>query len=130
MTVRNLFIFNAIICILFALPLIFAPQILADMYTVEKTIIDGGIAVIVRAYGSLMLALGIALWFSRNAKPSIGRRGLLILILVANIPLVINYLHGILTGIEKNEAWGIVILTTVLAAWAGLLLSKEVNLTD
>lgn len=124
MTIKNLFTFNAIVCLIMSLLLIFTPQMLSDLYTIDPTMSNGAI-VFSRAFGSLMLGLGIALWMSRNAVPSDGRRGLLIIITISCGLMVINYIHGILTGVNTNMAWGLVILTAILALWGGLLLSKE-----
>lgn len=124
MAIKNLFTFNAIVCLIMSLSLIFTPQMLSDLYTIDPTMSNGAI-VFSRAFGSLILGLGIALWMSRNAVPSDRRRGLLIIITISCGLTVINYIYGILTGVNTDMAWGLVILTAILALWGGLLLSKE-----
>lgn len=124
MTIKNLLTSTAIIAVLIGLSLVFTPQMLSDLYNIDP-IMSKGFIVLSRAYGSLLLGLGIALWISKNALPSAGRRGLLLIITISCALMGINYIHGILTGVNTNMAWSLVILTAILASWGGLLLSKE-----
>lgn len=124
MTIKNLLTSTAIIAVLMGLSLVFTPQMLSDLYNIEP-IMSKGFIVLSRAYGSLLLGLGIALWMSKNALPSAGRRGLLLIITISCALMAINYIDGILTGVNTNMAWSLVILTAILASWGGLLLSKE-----
>lgn len=126
MKIKNLLALTAIIAILIGLSLVFTPQMLSDLYNIDP-IMSKGFIVLSRAYGSLMLGLGIALWMSRNALPSAGRRGLLLIITISCTLMAITYIHGILTGVNTNMAWILVILTAILASWGGLLLSKETS---
>jgi hypothetical protein len=124
MITKNLLTFTAIIAVLIGLSLILTPQTLSDLYNIDPTMSRGAI-VLSRAYGSLLLGLGIALWMSRNALPSAGRRGLLLIIIISCALMAANYIHGILTGVNTNIGWSLVVLTAILALWGGLLLPKE-----
>jgi hypothetical protein len=124
MTVKNLFIFGAVVCLLFGLQFIFIPQALAKMVLIDPTLTDGAIATF-RNYGILLSSVAIGQMAARNSKPSVARRGFLILITLSAIFNTINTVYSIIAGIGNNKAWGIVIITTILSIWAVVLLSKE-----
>lgn len=124
MTVKNLFMIDAIVCLLFGISFIFSTQKLADIFAINPALSAGAI-VGLRGYGLVLLSAGIALWMSRNSMASAARRGFLIFICLSGILLTINTIHAIVTGINNSKAWGIVVLVAVLGLWAGLLLPKE-----
>src|ERR1700712_2859174 len=116
MTIKNLFTITAIVCLLFAISLIFMEPMLAKLYQIDPTVSSGAI-ILARAYGSIMLGLAVAFWTSRNSLPATSRRGLLLLLTISCGSLAITYIHAILTGIINNQGWGLVILTALLASW-------------
>jgi uncharacterized membrane protein len=124
MTVKNLFIFDAIVLLLFGLPLIFAPQALAKIVFIDTSLTDVVIATF-RSYGVILLSLALAVFSARNLMPCPARRGLLTSIAIADTIISLITIYAIVTGIENNTAWGIVILTGVVGIWAMLLLLKE-----
>ena len=124
MTVKNLFIVDAIVCLLFGLPLIFNPQFLANIFLVDPLLTDGIIATF-RSYGIILSGGGIALLSARNALLSIARRGLLIFIAFSGTFTAINNIHAVVTGIGNNNSWGVIVITGIVGAWAIMLLLKE-----
>lgn len=124
MNTKNLFIFNAIIAFLFAIPMMFAPKIVAEMYLINPSLANDAAMVVMRGYGSLLFALTVCLWYIRNAPPSRVLKGILLLICTADVILCLVHAHAILTGVENNQAWGIVLVGVILAVWSGLLLRK------
>lgn len=124
MTVKNLFIFDAIVCLLFGLPLIFRPQVLANIFLVDPALTDGAIATF-RSYGIILSGGAIALLSARNSLPSKARRGLLIFIAVSGTFTTINNIHAVVTGIGNNTEWGVIISTAIISVWGIILLLKE-----
>ena len=124
MTVRNLFIFDAIVCLLFGLPLIFSPQVLANIFLVDPALSNGAIATF-RSYGIILSGAGIALLCARNALPSKARRAFLIFIVISGVFTAINNTHGVVTGIGNNYKWGVIISTAIISVWGIILLLKE-----
>ena len=125
MTARNLFILAAIITLGFGLPLLFAPYELIRMYAVEPVEPEPVISLLAGGYGTVLVGLGVALIFSLNAKPSVARRGLILVLTVTNILATIVHVSAILRGHENNLAWTIVAVTVIQAVWGGYLLPKE-----
>lgn len=124
MSVKNLFIVDSVVCLLFGLSLIFSTQMLSKMFIVEPALTDGAIATF-RSYGMFLVSAGISLISARNALPSAARRGSLIFISLSGTLITINTIHAILTGIDNNMAWGIAVITGIVGAWAIMLLLKE-----
>ena len=61
---------------------------------------------ITRAYGSLILSVGIALFLALNASESYGRRTILVLITLANGILMILHAYATLTRSGKCQRLG------------------------
>ena len=124
MTVKNLFIFDAIVCLLFGLPLIFNPQVLANFFLIDPSLTDGAMATF-RSYGIILSGGGIALLCARNALPSKARRAFLIFIAISGTFTAINNIHAVVTGIGNNNGWGVIISTAIISVWGIILLLKE-----
>jgi len=122
MNTKNLFTFNAITAVLFAIPMLLAPKMVADLYLTHPETANDSTWVLMRGYGSLLLALTVCLWYIRPAAPSRALKGILLLIFVGDIILPIVHIQAILNGVENNQAWGIVLIGVVLAVWSGLVL--------
>lgn len=127
MTLRNLFIFNTVINLLFGVLLVLAPMILVDMYVVDPSQATAALLVISRAYGSLLLGLGVALWSARNAQASLGRRAILQMLVVANAIAAAIYIFAVLTNVYNSMGWSIVAINVTLTVWGGSLLAKEMG---
>jgi hypothetical protein len=124
MTVKNLFIFDAIVLLLFGLPLIFAPQALAKMFFIDASLTDGAI-IVFRNYGVFLSTTAFAVFSVRNLMPGPARRGFLTFIGIAGVLISVITIYAVVTGIENNTGWGTVILTGIVGIWAILLLVKE-----
>lgn len=124
MTLKNLFIFNAIVCLLFGLPCIFIPQSLANLFLAEPAFTDGAIST-ARGYGIMLCGSAIALLFARNSVPSTARKGLLIFIVIGGVLTSFNLIYAVLTGIDNAKGWFAVIPTLIITIWGSLLLLKE-----
>lgn len=125
MTPKIVFTLHAIVCLIFSVQLIFMFEMMVQEYDVNPLPLGGGTIVAARSYGFLMLAVAIAFIYARNAGPSPARKALLLLGLLANIPLIFNYLYAVLNNIEKPIGWGIVVICTILAATAGWAFFNE-----
>jgi hypothetical protein len=124
MTIKNLFIFDAIVCLLFGLPSMFIPQALAKFFQTDPTVTDGAIALL-RSYGIMLTGGAIGILFARNSVPSAARRGFLIFIVVAGTLTSINLIYAVLAGINNTNGWLGIIPTLVVTLWGIVLLPKE-----
>jgi hypothetical protein len=130
MNTRNFFIAEAVICVLFGISLVFFPDMMGKEYLTNPDWINEGAKIIAKGYGSLLLAVGIANWFTRNSTPSKARHSMIILGTFANIFLIVVHTMAIFGGVETNFTWGTVVLVTILGVWGLVLLPKEKDITD
>lgn len=127
MSVKNLFIFDAIVCLLFGLSLMISPQALAKIFLFDPALSDGA-TLTFRSYGVVLFASAISLISARNALPSIARRALLIFISIAGTLLAILNLYSFFTGITNGYGWSIIIPSAIVSVWGtGLLLKEKVG---
>ena len=125
MTFKNVFIFSSIVALAYGLPLLFAPQGIIDMYSVEKTNLSGMVTLVSRTYGGLLIAFGIGGFMAINAGPSIARRSLIAVTTInTSISAILNLL-AINNGVENSTAWVTVIVVAAIAVLSGMLLTKE-----
>lgn len=116
MTVKNLFIFDAIVCLVFGLPFIFIPQDLAKLFLTDPALTDGAITTFCN-YGIMLSCAAIGLLLARNAMPSTARKGLLIFIATAGTLTSINLIYAVLSGIENCKGWLGIIPTIIICIW-------------
>lgn len=126
MTSKNLFIFNAIICFMFAIPLLIIPAQFLSQYIIEGDQLGLIGTTLSKAYGGMILALGIALWLGRKSGiNSLARKILLWYVLIGNLGALYGYLPAALSGSLRPLIYTTIGLTLVLTLWAAFLLFKK-----
>lgn len=126
MNSKNLFTVNAIINFLFAIPLLAVPALFLSQYMIEGDQLGHAGLAVSKAYGGLILALGIALWMGRNSlRGSLARKILLWFVLIGNVGNLIAYLPSALSGALTPLIYTTVGLTAILAIWSAILLFKK-----
>lgn len=125
MNTKNLFTAVAIVCLLFGITLTFIPDYIGNQYLTDPTMINSGTRLVAQSYGSSLIAIAVALGYSRGAGPSVARKGLVFFVLLSNLALIIIDTMGILNGVETGAAWLTVVISVVFVGWSGLLLGKE-----
>jgi hypothetical protein len=129
MTTRNFFIYQSIANLTFGIGLLLAPQMMVDAFGGQKTEITGTLEIVARGYGSLLMSLGIAAYLMRKAKFSLAMYAFLVASFVAAILVIIIHVRAILRGDENSLGWLTVLLIGIIAAWSGMLISKEKRAT-
>ena len=125
MDTRNLFTAVAVGCLLFGIALTFMPEYIGNQYLTDPTLMNPVTRMLGQGYGTTLIAIAVALGYSRDAAPSVALKGLLFFVLLSNLALVIIHTMMILNGVEKPTAWLTVVISTVFVGWSGLLLGKE-----
>jgi len=87
----------------------------------------GGVgSAISKAYGGLILALGIALWMGRHGvQESLARKILLWFVLIGNVCALYAYLPAALSGSINKLIYVTIVFITILTIWSGILLFKK-----
>lgn len=126
MNSKNLFIFNSLVCILFGLPILLAPEAMMRQYmTGEQTLGTFG-RFHAMAYGGMLVTFSIVLWLCREtSNPSLERKGLLWSVLVGNIIALYVWVSGYAGGHFNNLLLPSIIIIAVTAIWAAVLLFKK-----
>ena len=130
MTTKFFFIAQALVSLVYGLQLLFVPTMLEAVFTSQTLEVSGVLDILSRGYGTLLIGVGIGYWAAREAGASIARRALLLLPIIGNTLVTIVHIRAILQGTENALGWTTVLLTAVLAVWAGLLWSKESAATN
>lgn len=124
MTIKNLFIFDAVVCFLFGVSFIVTPKDVAKLFFTDFSVTDAAISTF-RSYGILLSGSAIALFFARNSLPSAARKGLLLFIIISGALTSVNLLYSVLANIYNNNALFVIVATTIITVWASILLPKE-----
>lgn len=130
MTTKNFFMAEAVLCLLFGIALFFFPVFLGSEYLTNPDWTNEASKIVGKGYGSLLIAVAIANWLTRNSGPSKARHAMVVLGTFANIFLVIIHTMAILGGVETNFTWGTVVLVLIMGIWGLILLPKEKDITD
>lgn len=125
MTAKNFFYCQAILNISFGLGLLLTPQMLMDMYGVQKTDVSGMFDTVSRSYGTLLTSLGITAFMMLDSKPSLARYYYLFGTAIAGFLVTVVHLKAIFQGVENSMSWLIVLSTSLIMVWSGLLVSRE-----
>ena len=118
MTVRNLFLFNVAISLVYAVAFLFVPQQTASVYGVDLT--PGG-ALIARLYGGTLVTFVIILWAMRNAGPTPERQALLLALFAGDAIGTVVSLLAVLNGAINALGWATVVLFLLLTVAYGYL---------
>lgn len=66
MNTKNFFTLEAINCVVFGIVLFFFPDFIGQEYLTNPDLINEASKIVAKGYGSLLLAMAIAFWLSRN----------------------------------------------------------------
>ncbi len=125
MTTKNFFTYQALLNISFGLGLLFLPQMMVDMYLVQKGDMSAALDFLARSYGTALTGLGLMAYMIRDSQASLARYVFLLGTMVTGILVTCVHVRAIFQGVENNMAWGTVILLLIVTAWSGWLVSQE-----
>jgi len=128
MNSKNYFITEAIISFLFGIVLILVPTQFLANYMVDGDNLGAVARGVARAYGGLLIGVGIIAWLNRNAQGAV-RKSLLIACLVVALTAGIAYLAEVVPGNVNSTTWTTVGICAFLGTWAILLLFKSESQT-
>lgn len=116
MKLRNLFIVNAVLALVFGAWLVLAPASLVSLY--GGTLSEAGILV-ARLCGAAFLGICVLTWSARNATDSDVRRAIVLAYFIANAIGFVVALLGQLAGVPNALGWSIVAIYLLLALGYG-----------
>jgi len=116
MQVRTVFIFKAIVSLLFGALLLALPEATTAMFGVTLT--AGGVLA-ARLYGASALGHACVTWYARNAGPSDARRAIILGGFVYDAIGFLLGLAAVLAGLTNPLGWLAVLLYLLLAVGFG-----------
>jgi hypothetical protein len=116
MTLKNLFVFNAIVAVLFGVGYLISPNFVLASYGV--TLSEAG-ELIGRALGAVYLEVGLLTWMVRDLKGGPALRSMVLAFFVGNVLGLIVILLGQLSGIANALGWSAVAIYALLALGYG-----------
>ena len=116
MTLRNLFIINTVLPLVFGVALVLAPASLVSLY--GGTLGEFGI-VTGRLLGGAFLGYAVLSWFARNAEDSEVQRAIVLALFITNAIGFIVSLLARISGVGNPLSWSNVVLYLLLALGFG-----------
>lgn len=117
MNLKNLFLINSILALIFGLGFLIIPADVFKQYGVLMMPKAGiGIA---RLYGASLIGISILSWFAKDLKPGDGRRAIASALFIMDAISVIVSLMNRLNGVTNNLGWANVVMFGLLAAGFG-----------
>src|SRR5712672_245757 len=122
--IKRLFKLTAFIEAATGLALIALPAIVVRLLLGAE--ISGASIPLGRVAGAALLALGVACWLARDDSQSLTARGLVVAMLMYNIPATaILAFAGIGLGLHGVALWPSVVLHAAMAVWCGACLRRS-----
>ena len=118
MTLKNLFISNAIIALAYAFGELIIPKTLLSLYFTTGTP-SADILLTARLFGWGLLAVGLICAFAVNTPPSEARQAIIKGLFIADIVGLIVSLMGVLSGTFTAVGWSAVVIYLFLSAGYG-----------
>ncbi len=118
MNLKNLFLINSILALMFGLGFLIVPGDVLKQYGI-LLMPKAGIIGIARLYGAALIGFAILSWFAKDLKPGDGRRAIASAIFIMDAISVIISLMNRLNGVTNNLGWANVAIFGLLAAGFG-----------
>lgn len=116
MTLRNLFIVNAVLALVFGLSFVLAPALTLSLYGV--TVSAAGI-ILARLMGAMLLGYAVVTWSAKDPEDSKAQRGIVLGQLVHTAIAFIVLLLAQLAGVMNPFGWSNVVIYLLLALGYG-----------
>ncbi|KPJ98602.1 MAG: hypothetical protein AMJ60_07690 [Desulfobacterales bacterium SG8_35] len=122
MTLKNLLIIKALVCLFIGIPVLLFPEF---TYSLFGTALAAGGTFAARQYGASMMGNLMLTWFARNAQQSDPRRAIILALFVYDAVGVVITLIAIMSGALNPMGWLIVGLYLFFALGFGYFLLKK-----
>jgi len=120
MKLRNLFVLDTIVALIFAAGLLFAPKTLLDLFGLNVgagVSINAKINLITQLLGAALIVPGMISWLGRDMNDAGARRSVALALFVFDIiGFLVSLFVGMLPKVMATAGWSIVVLFLVLAA--------------
>lgn len=122
MSLKNLFVIKAIVCLSFGILLLAIPDKLLSIF--GATLSDGGIFT-AREYGSSLFGNLFLCWFARNAGESDTRRAIILALFVYDLIAFVMTTITVVSGVLNVLGWAIAIIYLFFTLGFGYFLARS-----
>ena len=112
MRLRDLFLINTVVALLFALGFLFMPGLIIGLLDISN---DPGTHLLGRFIGAELLVGALVTYLARDTRDAITQQAIILANLVASLVGFIASLTGVLSGAMSAFGWAIVVAYFVLA---------------
>lgn len=125
MSLKNLMIIKALVCLVFGILLLALPDKLLSIF--GATLSDGGIFT-AREYGSALFGNLFLCWFARNAAESDARRAIILALFVYDLIAFVMTTLTVIAGVLNLLGWSIAVIYLFFTIGYGYFLVKPIQL--
>jgi hypothetical protein len=112
MNLKNLFMVNALVALIFGLAFVLVPAQTTALYDVDLT--EGG-KFIGQLFGAELIGYAVLSWLAKDAKPSAERQAILLALFVGDVLGFVASLLAQLAGLANALGWSTVAIYLLLA---------------
>jgi hypothetical protein len=117
MNLKNLFILNAVVCLVFGLSFVFVPVQTLSLY--GDDIVHGQFKYVGQLFGSALLVFSLASWLVRNAAESTARSAIILSFFIGDVIGFVISLINQIGGVVNALNWSTVAIYLLLALGFG-----------
>ena len=118
MNLKNLFMLNAVVALVFGLAFVLMPAQTGGLYALDFT--DGGL-LIARLFGAALVSFAVLTWLAKDAKPSGARDAIVLALFIGDAIGFVVSLLAQFAGVANALGWSTVVIYLVLAIGFGYL---------
>jgi ABC-type spermidine/putrescine transport system permease subunit II len=118
MTLRNLFLINVVVALIFALVLLLGPAYVLTAFGLRTGPSENLVA---QLFGATLLVPALLAWFAKDLADPEARRGIVLSLFVSDIAAFVITLLGILAKTMKSSGWTVAIVYLAFALGYGYL---------
>jgi hypothetical protein len=109
MNYRIMFVLNALVALVFGLGFLIIPNRILELFGTETY---NSTVLVSRFFGTAMFALGLVLWFAKNADNESVQRGMGIALFVGALAGLIVTVMGVssASGVIRSNGWIVIVL--------------------
>jgi len=113
MNLKNLFILNAIVAIIFGIAFVLAPAWTASLYGVD--VVSDALKYMAQLFGGCLVMIAVLTWMAKDADASDARGAIVLALIVGNTIGLIVALINQLANVVGGLGWLTVVVYLVLA---------------
>lgn len=116
MTLRNMFIINAVVAVVFGIAFVLVPSPLMSLYTVT---LGAGAIIVARLFGAALITFAVLSWLAKDAAASEARDAIVLAFFIGDAIGFIAALIGQFSGAVNTLGWSTVVIYLLLALGFG-----------